>query len=187
MRPLSFVFVAVACSVPALRGDAQTVQLANRDARAEQIRKLAAEDGVALASGNYARLADLTYPKLVELLGGRDEMIEMLRRGSEDMKAHGSAILATEVSAPKDIVVAGDKQFAIVPMVVRIHVPEGSLRSNGYLIALSEDRGNTWKFIDGAGLHKAAETERETLAKIVPGFPVQLSLPEWQPPVLEPR
>ncbi len=28
--------------------------------------------GAALASGNYARLVDLTYPKVVEMIGGRD-------------------------------------------------------------------------------------------------------------------
>jgi hypothetical protein len=187
MRPISFVFVAVACSVQALRGDAQTVRALSSDAQAEQIHKLAIENSLALISGNYARLVDLTYPKLVEMIGGRDKMIEMLRSGNEDMKAHGSAILGAEVSEPKEIVVAGDKQFAIVPMVVRMHVPEGTLRSNGYLIALSEDHGNTWKFIDGAGLHKGAVTERETLAQIVPGFPAQLSLPAWKPPVLEPK
>jgi hypothetical protein len=72
-------------------------------------------------------------------------------------------------------------------MTVRVQVPEGILRSNGFLIAVSDDRGKTWTFIDGAGLHKTSRNERETLAQIVPGFPAQLSLPAWEPPVLEPK
>jgi hypothetical protein len=68
-------------------------QLASADSQTQRIRILAAENSAALTSGNYARLVDLTYPKLVEMLGGRDKMIEVLRSGAEDMKAQGSAIL----------------------------------------------------------------------------------------------
>jgi hypothetical protein len=162
-------------------------QLGSADSQTERIRTIAAENSAALTSGNYARLVDLTYPKLVEMMGGRDKMIEMLRSGAEDMKAHGSAILGAEIAEPREIVTANDKQFAIVPMTVRVQVPEGTLRSNGFLIAVSDDRGKTWKFIDGAGLHKTSRNERETLAQILPDFPAQLSLPAWEPPVLEPK
>jgi hypothetical protein len=162
-------------------------QLASADPQTQRIRTIATENSAALTSGNYARLVDLTYPKLVEMIGGRDKMIEVLRSGTEDMKAHGSAILGAEVAEPPEIVTAGDKQFAIVREIVRVQVPEGTLRSNGFLIAVSEDRGKTWTFIDGAGLHKTPGKERETLAQILPGFPSQLSLPAWEPPVLEPK
>ena len=173
----SLLLIAIAASCQVASGDPQT----------EQIRKFAAEDSAALTSGNYARLVDLTYPKLVEIIGGRDKMIETLRRGTEDLKAQGSAILGAEVSEPKKVVTVGNSQFAIVPMIVRVKVSQGILRSNGYLIAVSENRGKTWTFIDGAGLHKAQAGEREALERILPGFPAELSLPLWEPPVLEPK
>jgi hypothetical protein len=169
----------------ALLALAVCAQLASADPQTERIRKLAAENSAALTSGNYARLVDLTYPKVVEMIGGRDKMIETLRRGSEDMKAHGSAILGTEVGEPKEVVTAGDKQFAIVPMTVRVQVPDGTLRSKGFLIAISEDRGKTWTFIDGAGVTKEPGKEREKLAQVIPDLPTQLSLPAREPPELE--
>ena len=162
-------------------------QLANADPQTERIRKLAAENSGAVSSGNYTRLVELTYPKVVEMVGGRDKMIETLRRGSEDMKAHGSAILGAEVNEPKEVVTSGEKQFAIVPMVVRVQVPDATLRSKGFLIAVSEDRGKTWTFIDGAGLVREPGKEREKLAQILPDFPPQLSLPAPEPPQLEPK
>jgi hypothetical protein len=162
-------------------------QLASADPQTERIRKLAAENSAALTSGNYARLVDLTYPKVVGIIGGRDKMIETLRRGNEDMKAHGGAILGAEVSEPKEVVTAGDKQFAIVPMTVRVRVLEGTFRSKSFLIAISEDRGKTWTFIDGAGIIQEPGKEREKLAQVVPDFPTQLSLPAGEPPVLEPK
>jgi len=114
-------------------------------------------------------------------------MIETLRRGSEDMKAHGTAILGVEVSEPKEVVTAGEKQFAIVPMIVRIQLPDGTLRSKGFLIAVSEDHGKTWTFIDGGGIIKEPGKEREKLAQVIPDFPTQLSLPAREQPMLEPK
>ncbi len=157
------------------------------DSRTKRIRALAAESSAALTSGNYARVADFTYPKIIEMMGGRDKMIETTRQITEDMKAHGAAILSVEVSEPEGIVTANDKLFAVVPEVVRVQVPKGTLRSNGFLIAVSEDAGKNWSFIDGAALHEKPGQERETLAQILPDFPAQLSLPKWEPPVLEPK
>ena len=177
IRSSSIVFAAIVLSTQLVRGDAQT----------QQIRTLAEENSLALISGNYARLVDLAYPKVVELVGGRDKMIEALRTSSEDMKANGSKILGAELSEPKEVVPAGDKRFAIVPMTVRLQVPTGALRSKGFLIAVSEDRGKTWTFVDSAGLVSEPGKEREKLAQILPDFPSQLKLPAREEPIWEPR
>jgi hypothetical protein len=66
-------------------------------------------------------------------------------------------------------------------------VPNGILRSKGFLIAISEDRGKTWTFIDGAGLVSEPGREREKLAQILPDFPAQLALPPREQPALEPK
>ena len=157
------------------------------DARTKRIRALAAESCAALTSGNYARVADFTYPKVVEMMGGRDKMIETTRQIIEDMKTGGVAILSIEVSEPERVVTANDKLFAVVPQVVRMQGPKKTARSNGFLIAVSEDAGKNWSFIDGAALHEKPGQERETLAQILPDFPALLSLPKWEPPVFEPK
>ena len=105
------------------------------------------------------------------MAGGRDKVIEALRRESENLKAHGGAVLGAEVSEPSKVVTVGDKQFAIVPMVMRVQGPKGSLRANGFLIGISSDRRSTWTFIDGT------QVTKEKLAQLVPDFPTQLSLP----------
>jgi len=171
----------------ALIAAALCAQLASADPQTQRIRQFAAENSAALTSGNYARLVELTYPKVVEMSGGRDKMIETLRRGSEDMKAHRSAILGAEVSEPKEVVTAGEKQFAIVPMTVRLQVPDGTLREKGFFIAVSEDRGKTWTFIVGTGLVTEPGKEKQKLAQVLPDFPPQLSLPAREQPILEPK
>lgn len=154
---------------------------ANADPQTERIRKGAEENSAALAAGDYDRVVDFTYPKVVEMIGGRKKMIEILRRLAEDMKSHGTAILGADVSEPKEVVASGSKRFAIIPTVVRMKVPEGTLRSKGFLLGISADEGKTWTFIDGAGITK------EKLALVLPEFPPQLTLPSREPPVLEPK
>jgi len=151
------------------------------DPQTERIRQAAKENSTAFATANYDRLVDLTYPKVVELLGGREKMIELLRRGAEDMKSHGSSILGADIAEPKEVITAGDKRFAIVPMIVHVKVPEGTLRTNGFLLAVSTDQGKAWTFIDGAGL------TREKLTQVFPDFPSEVSLPAPERPVLEPK
>src|SRR4051812_31103126 len=89
-------------------------QSAHGDSHTERIRKAAEENSAALIAGNYGRVADFTYPKLVEMAGGREKMIEIMQTGEKDMKAHGATVLGAEISEPKDVVTVGEKQFAIV-------------------------------------------------------------------------
>jgi hypothetical protein len=151
------------------------------DPQTERIRAAATENSTAFTTANYDRLVDLTYPKVVELLGGREKMIELLRHGTEDMKSRGSVIVGADVAEPKDVITAGDKRFAIVPMTVHVKVPEGTLRAPGFLLAVSTDGGKAWTFIDGAGL------TREKLTQVFPDLPSELSLPALERPVLEPK
>ncbi|MDP9100050.1 MAG: sel1 repeat family protein [Verrucomicrobiota bacterium] len=155
---------------------------ARKRAWANRIRALAMESNAALTSGNYARVADFVYPKVIEMMGGRDKMIETTRQAVEDMKDHGVTILGIEVSEPKRVVAANNKLFAVVPQVVRMEGAKKKGHANGFLIAVSEDAGKNWTFIDGAGLQETA-----TLAQILPDFPAELSLPKKQPTVFEPK
>jgi Sel1 repeat len=152
------------------------------DSRTKRIRALAAESNAALISGNYARVADFPYAKVIEMMGGRDKMIETTRQTVEDMKDHGVTIIGIEVSEPERVVAAKDKLFAVVPQVVRMVGPKKTARATGFLIAVSEDAGKNWSFIDGAGLQ-----DRESLAQLIPDFPAELSLPKKEPPVFEPK
>jgi hypothetical protein len=152
----------------------------------DRVRRFAKARADAFVSENYARLADLTYPKFYEMFGGRDKEIGSLRSDREYLKTHGGVKVGAEVGEFKRVISAGNKQFAIVPVIVRIEVPEGVLRSQIFFIAISEDSGKTWTFINSSALHDAAPgKERETLTRLIPGFPPQLSLPLWKPRVLE--
>src|SRR5262249_31620085 len=82
--------------------------------KAKRIRKLANENSAALAGGNYAHVVDLMYPALVEMAGDRGKMIDALR--GDGAKGNGNIITTIEVSEPKEVVIVGKNEFAIVPV-----------------------------------------------------------------------
>jgi hypothetical protein len=102
--------VVVAAAIPVLANE-QEVTKPMPAAHAKRIRKLAEEYDAALVVGNYARVVDLMYPTLVEIVGSRRKMIDILREDfSEDRKAEGHSILRIEVSEPKQVVMSAEKQ-----------------------------------------------------------------------------
>jgi hypothetical protein len=149
------------------------------DSEAALIRRSAEENSAALVAGKYDRVVDFTFPKVVEMIGGRKKMVDLLRQGTEEMKTRGSRIQKVVVTEPTEIVRFGSKKVAVVPTTILVTVPEGTLRQNSFLLAISTDEGKTWTFLDGAGI------SRESLDQLLPDFPSTISLPAKQLPVLD--
>src|SRR6267142_2305803 len=49
----------------------------------------------AFARKDYERFADFTYPKVVELIGGRDQLLKGIPQQLKEMEAEGVAILSS--------------------------------------------------------------------------------------------
>jgi TPR repeat protein len=175
--------------MPALEDNMSPEQLdeARKRAFAPRIRAFADEANAALVSENYARVVDFTYPKAVELMGGRDEAIARLREIIDDLKDRHASITKIEVQEPDRVVASKDRLFAVVPQTIRMESAKKTVRTSSFLIAVSETAGQHWHFIDCAKLSQNPDTAREILTKIVPDFPARLALPKFEPPVAEPK
>lgn len=122
---------------------------------AKRLQEQAEESGRAFIEGDYGRLADFTYPKLVELLGGREKLVEVVRKGVEGMKAEGFVPLSSAPSAPVQVLKAGRQTYAIVPLKFKMRAPGQLLVSDSFMIAISDDGGKNWKFLSGASVDEA--------------------------------
>ena len=122
---------------------------------AKRLQTQAEESGRAFIEGDYGRLADYTYPKLVELIGGREKLIEVVRKGVDGMKAEGFLPLSSVPSAAVQVLRAGRQTYAIVPLKFKMRAPTQILVSDSFMIAISEDEGKNWKFLSGASVDEA--------------------------------
>jgi len=150
------------------------------DLHTPQIKAAAERTNKALIAGDYATVADLTTPKLVQLLGGRSELIAMMQATVAHMKAQGVLFKSAAIGNPTDVLANKTGQlFAIVPFSLSVSVPQGIATQKSFLIANSIDRGRTWKFVDGGNVEPA------TLGQVFPDLPAALKLPAKEPPVLQ--
>lgn len=136
----------------------------------------------AMLEGRWEKVADSSYFTVIEVIGGRQEAIELLRAVGKELDDAGVVFTKLEMSEPAGIFAEGPNLFAVLTTTVEMTSPKGTGRLESYTLGISTDRGKTWKFVDGAGLQT-----KEERAKYLPKMPADLVLPEIKKPVLTPH
>lgn len=112
--------------------------------------KIQAEElGKATVTGDFAKVVDFTYPKIVEAFGGREKMIAFLKGDSTQMKSDGFELEAMTIGEIKQIAKVESQVFAVVPITMKIKSPDGEALGESSIVGISNDGGENWKFIDG--------------------------------------
>jgi hypothetical protein len=142
----------------------------------KKIQSLGQQCVMATIEGDFNRLVDLTYPKLVERFGGKEKMVAMMEKGSKEMKLE---LLPTTVNAPTEVLKIGTQKFVILTYQLKLKVPEGILKKNSFLIGVLDRPEDSWTFVDGTNLDPAK-------AKMIfPDAGDKLPLPSPANPVFE--
>jgi hypothetical protein len=130
----------------------------------------------ALVSGHYETFARCTNSKVVSALGGKEAMISVLKRGETDMRKKGirmtSASIGT-IDEPKKI---GPWLTSKAALHLVMSVPGGKLHQDSTLLALSDDGGKRWTFVD------LASGDKQGFDKIFPELKGQITFPEKREP-----
>ena len=105
----------------------------------------------AFARKDYGRLADLTYPKVVEMVGGRDQMLKGIVQQLKEMEAEGVVLLSSTSGSPTQFVHDSGSIYAVLPTTLKAKAKDGIFQSEGSMIGVSSDGGTNWTFIDSSG------------------------------------
>lgn len=132
----------------------------------------------ALLKEDYVSLAKFTHPKVVQWAGGKVKIIQKVRQGTKEQKAAGFAITALSIETPTGWAMMGKEIVAIIPEVLTMRVPDGTMKARSFLVGVSSDKGAHWTFVDGAAL------DDNSVRKLFPHFPKSLKLPKKQPAVV---
>jgi len=110
----------------------------------------------AFLEDDYSIVADYTYPKILEMMGGKEAMIETTKESISKMKSQGFSFLDISFKDPSTFFEQnGDTQCAITQVLV-METPNGKVQSESTIIAISEDEGENWVFLDSSGMPKAS-------------------------------
>ena len=126
---------------------------------------------------DFARMVDLTYPKVIEAAGGRDKMVAALAKGMKEMEAEGVVVLSSTAGAPIQIVRASGSIYAVLPTTLKVKAHDGVFQTESSMIGISSDSGATWTFIDAGG------KDQNQLKNLLPDAASKLNLPAEKQPV----
>lgn len=155
--------------------------LSMADQQSDRILAAAKKEADALRAGDYDTVISLMYHKALELYGGAAKAKEIVSTGMADMKSRGISFGLIEFGQPQQTIAANGKVFSIVPQTVVLTAPDSKITQKSFLLAISEDSGATWTFLDAAGLNP------ETISQVVPELPSTIKLPQRVPPTKEPK
>jgi|SRR5262245_3286305 len=142
-----------------------------------QLRERAEECAQSLVSGNLDRFIDLTHPKAVELLGGKEKMKQMLEKSQREMKTDGYDFISAPIGTIRDVVKIGSERFVIVEYVLKTKAPNGYLTRDSFLLGIASIDKENWTFVDGIGL------QRPEAKTVFPEIFGKIELPQLKPPV----
>jgi hypothetical protein len=126
------------------------------------------------------------HPRLVELIGGVDGALALLKRQRKEFAEQGVTLESVVTGMPGAPVTINNREFVLVPKTLRMRTPRGMLRVSGPFLAVREPGGESWTFLD---IPKASPQRLSTIFPDTKGaeFEANLKLPPAEPPVLEER
>ena len=130
----------------------------------------------AFARKDYGKVIDLTYPKVIELAGGRDQMLAETTNEVQSMEADGVVIISSTYGTPSQFVSDASGIYAVIPVVSKVKATDGIFQTEGCLIGVSTDGGQNWTFVDASG------KDQKELKKILPNLD-RFNLPPEKKPV----
>lgn len=129
---------------------------------------------------DHAGLVELTHPKLVAAMGGKETMIARLKQMEQEFKRQGFDFSSLETGKPGNVITSSTgRQYVVVPTQLELETPQVKLKTSGFLLGISEDQGENWKFVDGNGLSDPAARK-----KLFSDFPDDLKLPPKGKPIV---
>lgn len=125
----------------------------------------------AVSQGDSSTLMKFMHPKLIEALGGADEMTRVLANGIEVMESSGMTATAT-FPKPAEYIKTEGRLFAVVPLTITTTIEGKAFEVNGCQVGILEKGTTEWKYVD------LSKLDPETVKQLFPDFPADYPLPQ---------
>jgi len=101
---------------------------------------------------DYQGVVKYTFPKVVEMMGGEDQMLKTTQTTMDSMKEQGFVIEDLSFDEPSPFVTQNGFQQCTLDQQLIMTTTEGRVQSTTTLLAVSQDEGENWKFLDASGM-----------------------------------
>lgn len=115
-------------------------------------------------SDNYSEFSNYVYPKVYEMMGGKEKMIKLTKSSVNKMKIEGYKFMNIKFSNPSEFIKTGNELQFTITQELLMQTPKGKILGSYSLIGISVDNGKNWKFIDTSG------KDKKTMLKFFPNL-----------------
>lgn len=137
------------------------------------------EMGQSFVKKDYKTLIKYTHPKIMQLMGGREKMIGIIKNQLESAEKQGITFADAKFGEPSELYTVGKELQCTIVQSLELKAPNGKLIANATLIGFSQDGGKNWVFLDPSqGLDK--------LRTILPNISNKIVIPAKEQPQFYP-
>lgn len=135
------------------------------------VKKQAMMMAQSMTKGDYKNIVNYTYPKAVQLAGGKEKMTAMIATGMQQMKAANINFESVTVGDPGKFYKAGKEIHCLLPETLVMSSPKGKIAMHSHLLAVSGDGGKSWSFLD------MNNSTADKVKQLIPNFNPALKIP----------
>ena len=131
-----------------------------------------------LLAKNYEVFAKYTYKPIIDMTGSEEKLIELIKKGIEDMEAEGFFFTKCSIEKPNNIIHLKEELQCTVLETIEMKTPKGRMVTKSTLIGISIDNGQNWTFID------TQSKDLKKLQEILPNLSDELIIPKKERPIV---
>ena len=135
------------------------------------LKKQARRFAIATFNGDHQTIIALTYPELVKLSGGPEQMQKLITEKIESLKKQGVMKFDGSIGSPSPFYKAGDQIHCLLPETLVLKTFNGRYVGRSYLLAVTKDKGKNWTFLDVGNM------PADVLHRLLPTYNDELIIP----------
>ena len=144
------------------------------------VKAQAMEMAKAVLAKDVDKLVKYMHPKVVEAAGGKEKMLVARDTMNKYMQQFGAEIKKVTIGNPGAIISYKNELQTTLPQTTEVKVMASMIAAETTLIAISEDKGVHWYFID-TSIYRS-----EKVKKLLPNLSPDLVIPPMKQPKMTP-
>lgn len=127
----------------------------------------------ATCSGDFKTVLDMTYPKVLEAMGGKEAALKEIENAMKAIKGQGITFGVKGIETPT-VKKGGKDYYSVTPYSLLMNVPGKKITLLSAVIGISTDEGKTWKFIN------LDDKGEKGIREMLPNLPTDMSIPKQE-------
>ena len=144
----------------------------------DMIRSQAEKVVTSVFEGKYDTLIKYTHPRIIEIIGGKEAMLSMIKTQMKEFEKQDVTIDKIEIGDSIVSKIYKNEYHALIPKIMTMSVQGQKIMMKSYLFGFSNKEGKNWTFLE------ADKLRSKTGSAVLPDFETDIEIPKKGQPIL---